>query len=482
MSGMIGHISAEGLFTVNYSSSRLGNVATGFSLSMVGKEGTLGDRMTVEVSNGLGGSAIFGSKYGVTLTTGKSLSRSYRGDMKVVVDPGYDMFGKLIIIHEKEGDFVKATKDRDLGSIRVLSNATAKRLLFGNLMSGDMAGFIDGIIGKLENIVLDTSKANESPIIKALTESNLIRKINNSNAIDEFLSFRKVFSIGDFFSSLVAPFGLEVYWVSDNIYSVEPARLAAGPGDNVIHVPEDIIEELNISSDIYNAPDIIVPSFARNEMLGALGLDVAAKTALLTGFTNTVGSSGNRLKISTYDIPSFLMDPVETAMSSVDFKNAGYGGNASRHTTDKALRTVASFFSSYAKKSTLYRLKTGSCTLEFSPQFTQGFSWYEIAGEKVFVSDIHHTITRGSASTTLNIAGKFFDFESTDIKTPTLDFSQEEKTIADAKKKCDKHIREIKKTRKIQNKKAPTPGKSFMKEEEKNNELNKTIVSSGYSE
>jgi hypothetical protein len=152
MNGMIGHISAEGLFTVNYSSSRLGNVATGFSLSMVGKEGTLGDRMTVEVSNGLGGSAIFGSKYGVTLTTGKSLSRSYRGDMKVVVDPGYDMFGKLIIIHEKEGDFVKATKDRDLGSIRVLSNATAKRLLFGNLMSGDMAGFIDGISNNSNNI------------------------------------------------------------------------------------------------------------------------------------------------------------------------------------------------------------------------------------------------------------------------------------------------------------------------------------------
>ena len=480
----IGAIKADGLFTVSYASSRLGNIGTGFSLTMVGKEGTLDGKKTVYVEDGLGFSGTLGSEYGITLSAGKSLSRTYKGDMSVVVDPAYDLFGKMIIVSEKESDFVRAIDAHGLNSVRIITEPEARELFIDKLASGDMAGFIDGVLGDTGDVVIDTSKANNSELVKALAGSGWMHSQSTSNAINHFFDFRNVFSVGDFFASIIAPFGLELYWRRDNLYSVEPARLAEGPQENIVEIPDDTIIEYTSSSDLYNAPDLVIPSMLKRDVLGAYGLNYVSKTAMATGLTGVDQSQGARLKITTYDIPNFLVDPVAAAMRSVNPKELEYSGGAAKHTDDNLANTIASFFSSHAMKSTMYRLKTGSCTLRLSPHITEGFEWYKIKGEVVFVSDVRHTITRTSATTTLTIAGKYYDFATNTTKA-TPDLTKEKEAIKDAHDKGRSQEQEIwnkrnekKKVKPYVETKEKTGGKKKVKLFMKNKEIADVLKSS----
>ena len=66
-------IEADGLFSVEYSCKRIGNMATGFSLRMDGPDGSLAGKKTVFVKVPDGSSGVIGSDKGEILSTGKSL-------------------------------------------------------------------------------------------------------------------------------------------------------------------------------------------------------------------------------------------------------------------------------------------------------------------------------------------------------------------------------------------------------------------------
>ena len=492
-----GAIEADGLYSVSFSTNRLGSFATGFSLNLVGQTGTLEGVKTVTVSDGLGKTGVLGSEKGILLSSGKSLSRTYHGDMSMIVDPAYDLFGKLIVIQERDSDFIKEAKSKNIGAIRAISHSDARELFFLKLAMGDVAGFLQGMLGEEDgsssNVVIDYSKANDSLLLQAITSNYETVGFRSSiNMIDNFFRHRSIFSIGDLFAAFIAPLGLELYWEYDNKYSLEPTRLAEGPKeDDIIKIDDDTIIEYNSSSDTYNAPDLVIPSFLRDDIIGAFGLSHISKNALEMGLTNVNRPSNNtRIKISTYDVPNFIYDPVTIAMNSIDIENAKYTGSASTHTNKQAAEAIATFYMNYKKKSDLYRLKTGSCLLELSPHLTRGYSWYEIRGEKVFVSDIRHNITRSSATTSLTIAGKEFPMEEP-AGNFSVDLSQEEEVTSGARKAGEKQEGEIRETREINKKRKPEGSASkasspeeqgviFMRKEDFADEIKGTIVESVY--
>ena len=394
-------VKADGLYSVAYNTTRLGNVATGFNLTMTGAPGTMNNKKTVNASFG-SYRGEFGSKDGIVLSTAKRFSRTYKGETVVVVDPIFELFQKLIVVEHSENSFTAAARVSGVGNLVVLQKDELSQSFYKDLGNGDVKSFVNRII-EPGNIDIKYDKADKSPIINALR--GLGAEGNPSmDVAREFSMLGKMFTVGDIFTQFLAPLGLELYWVKDKTYSLEPPRLSqANPKPNEIVIKKEDIIDMHIRSDPFNAPDIIIPTFTLPDTLGSLGGNLMATKALTSGIIGKQG--GKNLKVSTYDVPSFILNPFKMAFESAAGAQGFYEGGMPSGAGETAKKTLAKIFGSHARKSSLYKLSNGDCVLTFRPDITEPYSWYTIDDELCFVSDIRHDINRSSAVTVLTIAG-----------------------------------------------------------------------------
>lgn len=397
-------ITAEGLFSVSYTSTRMGNIATGFNMSISGPSGSIDGKKTVKVSNGEQ-SGTWGTDSGVVLSKGNRVSRNYEGDSSVVVDPIYDLFQKLVFFKQMdEGSF--SDKVKGSGNFVSLTVHEVEVALREKLGAGDIKGFLEMAIQPPGHINISYDKIGDSPVIQALKGNTSYGKIteNTINASMRMFSAGTMMSVGDIFTRFIAPLGLELYWESSGHYSLEPPRLSMNNPSPVMSISRKDIIDLRITTDPYNAPDIVIPSMVLGGSIGIMAHEQFVIASLEGGVLGKMG--GKNLRVSTYDIPDFLSDPVMDAVKGIE-KNCidNYSGGVVKQASEDTAIRIARFYGAHSRKSSLYSMKSGECTMVLRPDIVKAYNWYTIDGQLCFVSDIRHQISRGSAMTILTIAG-----------------------------------------------------------------------------
>ena len=397
-------IEAEGLFSVSYTSTKLGNLATGFSMTMSGPPGSLTGKKTVKVSNGES-TGKWGSESGVVLSEGRRVSRLYEGDSVVVVDPMYELFQKLVYFHTGSTmSFAEAVSGA--GSFVSLSPIETVEAIYNKLATGKIQAFLEQVI-EPDGLITDYSKVMDSPIVSALSGTTGYGEIkgNTINVAEKILAAGEIMSVGDIFSKFISPLGLELYWDGQDGYSLEPPRLSAHDTTPVDTITKKEIIELRMNIDPYNVPDVVIPSIAFRETLGAGNFGLFTQKSLSAGILKNLGSKN--LKVSTFEMPDFLINPIKAAVrgaASISY-DSYESGMPNLGGTQETADDIARFFGSHARKSALYAQKTGECIMMLNPKMTKAYSWYTIDGMKCFVSDIRHEVNRSSAMTILTIAG-----------------------------------------------------------------------------
>lgn len=409
-------ITAEGAFSVTYRSTNLGNVATGFNLTVSGPENVISSirgKKTITVSNG-DTSATFGTPKGIVLLDGKRESRTYKGSSVVIVDPVYKLFQKYVIFTTAKCVFSDTASS--VGNL-VVVDARKRILLFNMLRAGNIQAFFEGIAQPTE-VIIKYDKVKKSPVIKALKGAADLTYATAMYA-KSIMEEGEMISVGEIFNRFIVPLGLELYWKEDNIWELEPPRLSEGSPTPVPPSPirkEDIVD-LQMNSDPYNAPDIVIPSMVRNSSVGKMAsiADFAGKT-LAAGILGQKGKGSDNFKVTTFDLPYFLTPEIKTAVTATkEFGYDKYEGGINPQSNILVAADIARFFGAHARKSALYSQVTGYCVMVFSPHVNKPYSWYVIDDKLCFVSDIVHNITRSSASTVLTIAGVYTpDYDTSD--------------------------------------------------------------------
>lgn len=429
--GIVKHL-AEGVNSVIFQTSRMGQLSTGFNLTI---SDTLETEHDGEISVGIEGdrnlSKKLGSKKGIILSDGTELSRTHHGRTTVVVDPIMDLLKKSIIVNNTmsylEKEIGEAVKDPDFIVTLTVSEVEGANT---SLREGDVAGFINVMFGLSDGtgtgVEIRTDKAKESPIIRDLSEIASLAA-NSDGARGSFFTALSTFSKGglytveSIFQQTLGPLGLELYWVKDNIYSLEPPRLTNPKAEALpIQIDKDDIVKISSTVDPYNVPDIIIPSTVVPDVVGVNAASVLSQNALKLGVLSDM--SGKRsMKIQTYDIPNFLINPITMAIKVSAENINNVNAPLKELTSEDAIKYYSTFFGSSARKSQLYKLTRGGCTLKFRPDITEPFSWYTIDETEYFITDIRHTVTRSSAETILTIGGKRNETHEIESKSPSID-------------------------------------------------------------
>jgi len=437
-------ITAENLFSVSYTSTRLADLATGFRMTMNGPPGSVSGKTKLKVSNG-SVSAQWGSDDGVVLNSGVSVSRTTEGESAVVVDPIYDFFQKMVYFANETTSYAEAVKG--VGRLKILTPIQVEESIHFTLGEGKIEDFINATVSPPPGIKIIYDKIEKSPIVRALLDKNSDGAVGDNISTAVLRSFYngKMLSVGDIFIKFISPLGLELYWVKDGTYSLEPPRLTVDNPKSELSITRDKIINLQMNMDPHNAPDIVIPSMIMPEIMGAMSTNEFVKKALTAGVLANVG--GKNIKIATYEIPFFLINPVKEALESGKISLDTYEGGVSPQARENVSADIASFFGAHSRKSSLYGQKTGQCTMVFSPEITQSHSWYKIDGTMCFVSDIRHELTRTSGMTILTIAGvkdaSILTNKMVGKATSTLPKLEE----AFVKKELDKAKEETKKTK-----------------------------------
>jgi len=229
---------AEGVYSVDYQTSRAGTIATGFNL-------TITDSISVEhdgeIEVGIEGDTdekfLLGSKFGIVLSDGVSRSRTHTGRTTVVVDPIMDLFKKAIIVNKSDvseylGKAIGVDKENTKNDFVVILGPGDVARANSFLKNGKIIEFIDIMFGmsggRTKDTVIVADKAIESPIIRNL--SKLIPSVqvaDNGSFFTHDASFSQdgIYTVEAIFQQTLSSLGLELYWVKDNIYSLEPPRL-----------------------------------------------------------------------------------------------------------------------------------------------------------------------------------------------------------------------------------------------------------------
>lgn len=414
---MIKSYLAPGINSITYETTRFGNIATGFNLTIEDQVNVSHDgevSITIE-SNGETKEHKLGTKEGIVISDGIVDSRTSEGRTTVVVDPIMDLFKKAIIVTLSDSYLEQVINEAGRSgdnSFAVIMSQPDVLIANNKLKSGDVAGYIDDMFGLSggvgSKVTILTDKVSESPIVSSL--QTISSTVDTNSATGSFFiagsNFERqgVYSVEDIFNDTLAPLGLELYWVNGSTYSLEPPRLS-NTNSEVIgeEISKSEIISMNTITDPYNIPDIMIPDVYMPQIVGTGAASITSSEAIRSGVVSRLDSN-KVMKIKTFKIPSFLINPISTAMRA----SAGAKDSLSQIPNladEEATNNMITFFGSHARKTQMYGLTRGSCTLSLRPDITVPYSWYKIAGLEVFVSNIRHTVTRKRAITTLTIAG-----------------------------------------------------------------------------
>lgn len=412
-------LSDDNISSVTFKAGRDNGLSSGYTLNVVliSLSSTPIKSIEVETTGVNAGTFRLGSEKGISLSMGRSMTRTHQGSTSSSVDPITDLLKKSVIMSTTRSALYQYVSDstglENRDKIVFVSEADRQRagehLSVGNIQGycGIMMGLSDG---EANNVQILFDKVADSPIVANLMTSGEIKwqsgDTSNENSLFHIsggLAGGILMTVEDIFRKILAPLGLELYWVKDNIYSLEPPRIANDNSETIATVRKDEIISLDTESNPYNTPSLIIPVELEDDIMGkaaSIGLQYVLDVGILNGDDEATRS----LKIEKYNIPSFLVNPLKNAITSASIARNKTVGAIAELTTSEAVGKYELFYGDFARKTSLYERNSGSCVIVFRPELTVPYAWYDIDGTDAFVTSIVHTITRNKATTLLTIA------------------------------------------------------------------------------
>ena len=457
------HITAESVLSVQYATTRIGEVGTGFTMSIVVDSDSKKEDGVIKITDEKG-EYIWGTDKGIVVSNGITISRTAEGRTIDVTDRLSDFLSRPVVVTSNTDGTIltnaSPTISADRKRLSITTRADVKNAVIA-LSEGNIPQFMEYMFGSqdLWNIKINFDKIENSPLIKVLKESGTKGgrgKYKNILSLEADFVPQGVYSVGDFFRTIISAMGLELHWVKDDLYSLEPPRMVSDKSVKEIikEIGREDIISLSILTDQYDIPDVIIPSMYLVDSLGSVGSSVAAGRAVSNGVIKGLKDRPERsFRFTTYPVPNFLQSLVDLT-EKVEEENRDAPIGTPKIISQEHTASITEIFSSHARKSKLYTRSKGSCTLKFSPDILTPFSWYKIDGNTVFVTEIRHSLSRTSATTQLTIGGVYDEsFNTENILTGYKDDiykSIEKKGKEIAKESKEKVLTTIKHQKAIQ--------------------------------
>lgn len=355
-------------YRFSYATKKLGTICTGFTATIAGPG---------ELPPNLSGAIKVGK--------GKEVSRDYEAETTTWADPMYKVLNKVCFM-SNDKTIVKFPNGKN-----VFNQADVDRIFRKELFEKDASAFLRNFIPKEMFIVKDSSLASGG----GESGRTRIASINQSRAITQI---GQIVSTMDILQTYLPVMGLEMYW-DDGYYSIESPRIL-NPDVIAGYVSEDDILSMNISEDIFNVPDLVVPKLNSPDILGK-GVTDITMAKIISNIGDCAGS--DNFKISTFDIPPVMANAFELGYEQFLAQKAHTTG-VLKGKYNGVEKGIVSFYSKLGHASALYQIQSGIITTTFQEVY-KAPAWYKIGGVKYFVSDIRHDVTRFREITTFTIAG-----------------------------------------------------------------------------
>ncbi len=391
----------EDIYSISYSATRVQNVASGYSLTITGKN--LSGMTKVNCNGASGSSGVLGSSHAILMSKGKVETKTFTGESVVVVDPVVAALGKLIIFeHTPPGD-KEGIPSTDSERVKYMRYRDYTHSFKKHLITGDIQAFIEDVFGALPIDI--TFIAND--ICKSLKNGKppKFSSTLQAKSMEAIMGMKNPITVGEIFSQVISSFGLELYFKSGKEYTLEEPRMLQKNPKPIGTISRDDIIELSTRANPYNIPDMIVPSFDVSEtfpLASARQLQQKLLSAQMSNLAKQKGTGG--FKVETYQVPAIFTPTIGATRS---LRRKRLEENNMPEISTETHSAIEAYFQAFAYKSSFLSLDTGSIRTVFRPDINVPYSWYKVDGSLYFISNIAHNVSRSSAETVLSIAGVY---------------------------------------------------------------------------
>ena len=417
----------EDHYMVNYQTTYLDRIGTGFSISLATKE-KLATAGKVKFKYD-GNTYILGTEKAILSGYGGNASRLNKSTTANFIDPLAISLQKAVIISTvspKENEFLKIIPNKK--ALVYLEEYNLIRMI-NTLGQGGLQELIE-LFFEGDNVEIDFSNMKKSPIIQALMSSGVskdiiapqVKNLFQQNMTDTLVR-DGLYTVGGLLAQLLPLLGLEFYHIKNNRYSLEPPRYLFFDDKYHNEIKENEVVSISQQKPITSLANVVLPNVDFQNL--ALR-QVATKCSLYfaSQLINKLGEIVKLpiIKIQTYNIPNLLI-PEYAQFEKVPLVDR----------TNQYLRHIWIYYSSLAVQSIFSKLDTGSIELVFKPEITEPYKWYKVAGHWYFITNISHNISRGALGTHLSYSHKY------DPKI--IDFFKNILDNADHNKYCEDYIK-----------------------------------------
>jgi len=389
-------------YSVNYRTTYISNIGTGFNISIASKYDITSPEIKFTYDDK---PYTLGNQASRLIGKGKNVSRTMSSYTNSFGDPLSLIIQKTVIIStisRENSEFINAIGDTNNDKIVFWTKEDFYHVITTTIGKGDVAAFVKSMIGNELNIVGD--KQTKSAIVKILQEGNSevygnFVNVFYNNISEQWLN-GGIFSVGTILAQILPMFGLELYF-NGSEYSLEPPRFMFYDGDTIsnVEISYDDVSSITMEEPKINIPSVIIPQIDFKNM--ALS-SIATKCSEV--FVSQVVKALSQIKdlpvfkIEVYEVPNLLVPEYLEENKKVLFSKI-----------DSNFSKIWKYYSSFAFKTFFQNMHTGTIELTFRPDITEPYKWYKIGDESYFVTEINHTIQRGSVNTTLSYSGRYDD-------------------------------------------------------------------------
>jgi len=366
------------IYSISFQTRKLGTLATGYTLKVAGEKYGMG--IPEELADVC--------KNPMKLGMGEEINRDYEAKVEYYCDPLYARLDRVCFITNMDID--------DVTGARVINRNKAIEIFRNSLINLDVSSFMN------EFMNTDGITFNPPDISK--------EKYPNPSFVRSFLAVSNVLPIGnivstlDILASYLPVFGVEMYWNGKDQYSVEEPRMLHP--ENIVHtVPSEDILSMSIREDLYNIPDVVIPKFNIQQVLGKGHIEaIMANMAKNVSKAMEIAGTDEHVnfKVSTAEIPQVIVDAWIVGKMQED-DNIGLTTGILSTKFDHINESLGALYSRIAVSSAMYQIQSGTIRIIFNPKVSIPSSWYKIGEKNYFVSDISHEITRFRRETILTV-------------------------------------------------------------------------------
>ena len=425
--GIYSFTGLERVYSILYSTTHVENIGTGVNFAISAK----GLHDSPVISFGFGGKTYrLGIDGGKRIGTGSNISRTTKSYTSTFADPLSVAMQKMVIFSTISADnsrFISELKRSN--HIVHFTLDEADQFIRETVNKGDIGGFVSRLL-EGSGISIDASLAKRSPIVAALASttgeaSARFKNLFYSQVYETWFQ-GTIISIGALLGQVLPIFGLELYYQGGGKYSLEPPRYIFFDEHTKSHIAIDYNDVISITTEEprINVPSAIIPAVDfKNMALTAWAQRCSEIFASKVAHAMSKIVKAPVFKIETYEIPNILMPDAEKLNKNSLFERI-----------NGQFANIWKYYSSLAFKSAFHKMNVGTIELFFHPDIVEPHKWYKVGSDWYYITDISHSLQRGSAVTSLRYAGRY-DKELYGV------FKQALHAVSDAKSDCAEQVK-----------------------------------------